>query len=329
MAKGVVDAVKELNITMPIVVRLAGTNVEEGRKIIDTSGLTVISAETFADAAKKAVEASKKSRLIGRNAPMAIFINEKTPILIQGFTGRIGTFHAQEMIDYGSNVVGGVTPGKGGSSHLGRPVFNTVKGAVDETGAEASIVFVPPPFAADAIMEAADAGIRYCVCITDGIPAQDMIRVKRYMRRYKKESRMVLTGPNCAGTISPGKSMLGIMPGHIYLPGRVGIVGRSGTLGYEAAAQMKALGIGVSTSVGIGGDPINGSSHRDVLEAFERRSRDRCRTDDRRDRRAAGSGSRRLRQGAHEKAGDRLYRRPVGSKGPPHGPRRRHRLGVR
>ena len=200
---------------------------------------------------------------------MAIFINENTPILIQGFTGRIGTFHAQEMIDYGTNVVGGVTPGKGGTTHLGRPVFNTVKGAVEETGAEASIVFVPPPFAADAIMEAADAGIRYCVCITDGIPAQDMIRVKRYMRRYKKESRMVLTGPNCAGTISPGKAMLGIMPGHIYLPGRVGIVGRSGTLGYEAAAQMKALGIGVSTSVGIGGDPINGSSHRDVLEQFE------------------------------------------------------------
>jgi malate-CoA ligase subunit alpha len=200
---------------------------------------------------------------------MAIFINEKTPVLIQGFTGRIGTFHAQEMIDYGTNVIGGVTPGKGGTSHLGRPVFNTVKGAVDEAGAEASIVFVPPPFAADAIMEAADAGIKYCVCITDGIPAQDMIRVKRYMRRYKKANRMILTGPNCAGTISPGKAMLGIMPGHIYLPGRIGIVGRSGTLGYEAAEQMKLLGIGISTSVGIGGDPINGSSHRDVIEHFE------------------------------------------------------------
>ena len=150
---------------------------------------------------------------------MAIFINEKTPILIQGFTGRIGTFHAQEMIDYGTNVIGGVTPGKGGTTHLGRPVFNTVKGAVDEAGAEASIVFVPPPFAADAIMEAADAGIKYCVCITDGIPAQDMICVKRYMRRYKKANRMILTGPNCAGTISPGKAMLGIMPGNIYLPG--------------------------------------------------------------------------------------------------------------
>lgn len=200
---------------------------------------------------------------------MSILINEKTPIIVQGFTGKIGTFHAQEMIDYGSNVVGGVTPGKGGTTHLGRPVFDTVKDAVRETGAEASIIFVPPPFAADGIMEAADAGIKYCVSITDGIPTNDMIRVKRYMRRYKKENRMILTGPNCAGTISPGKAMLGIMPGHIYLPGRVGIIGRSGTLGYEAASQMKAMGIGVSTSVGIGGDPINGSSFRDHLALFE------------------------------------------------------------
>lgn len=201
---------------------------------------------------------------------MAIFIDENTKILIQGFTGRIGTFHAQEMIGYGTNVVGGVTPGKGGSEHLGRPVFNTVKGAVEETGAEASIVFVPPPFAADAIMEAADAGIKYCTCITDGIPAQDMIRVKRYMRRYKKENRMRLTGPNCAGTISPGRAMLGIMPGNIYARGRVGVIGRSGTLGYEAAEQLKELGLGISTSVGIGGDPINGASFRDILEEFEK-----------------------------------------------------------
>mgnify|MGYP000256188799 CR=1 FL=1 len=144
-----------------------------------------------------------------------------------------------------------------------------VKEAVEATDADASIVFVPPPFAADSIMEAADAGIRYCVCITDGIPAQDMIRVKRYMYRYPREKRMVLTGPNCAGTISPGKALLGIMPGHIYLPGNVGIIGRSGTLGYEAAAQLKEYGIGVSTSVGIGGDPINGSSFKDILQWFE------------------------------------------------------------
>jgi malate-CoA ligase subunit alpha len=200
---------------------------------------------------------------------MSILIDEKTPILVQGFTGNIGSFHAKEMIAYGSNLVGGVTPGKGGTTHLDRPVFNTVKEAVEKTGAEASIVFVPPPFAADSIMEAADAGIRACVAITDGIPAQDMIRVKRFMRRYKKEDRMRLIGPNCAGVISPGKSMLGIMPGHIYKRGSVGIVGRSGTLGYEAAAQMLALGIGVSTGVGIGGDPINGSSFRDILELFE------------------------------------------------------------
>ena len=200
---------------------------------------------------------------------MSILIDKSTKIIVQGFTGNIGTFHAKEMIAYGTNVVGGVTPGKGGNSHLDRPVFNTIKEAVAKTGAAASIVFVPPPYAADSIMEAADAGIRVCVAITDGIPAQDMMRVKRYMLRYKKEERLRLVGPNCAGVISPGQAMLGIMPGHIYKQGNVGIVGRSGTLGYEAAAQMKELGIGVSTSVGIGGDPINGSSFKDILELFE------------------------------------------------------------
>ena len=200
---------------------------------------------------------------------MAILLNETTRVIVQGISGRIGSFHTEDMIRNGTNVVGGVTPGKGGQEFHGRPVFDTVKAAVAATGAEASVVFVPPPFAADAIMEAADAGIRLCVCITDGIPAQDMMRVKRYLRRYRAERRMRLIGPNCAGVISPGKAMMGIMPAHIYQPGRVGIVGRSGTLGYEAASQMKALGIGVSTSVGIGGDPINGSSFRDILELFE------------------------------------------------------------
>jgi malate-CoA ligase subunit alpha len=173
------------------------------------------------------------------------------------------------MINYGSNVIGGVTPGKGGQRHLDRPVFNTVKEAVEQGGAEASIIFVPPAFAADSIMEAADAGIKYCVAITDGIPTQDMMTVKNFLRRFPKEKRMILTGPNCAGTISPERAMLGIMPGHIYMRGNVGVVGRSGTLGYEAADQMKRLGIGISTSVGIGGDPINGSSHRDIFEHFE------------------------------------------------------------
>ena len=200
---------------------------------------------------------------------MTILIDQTTRIIVQGFTGKIGSFHAQDMINYGSNVVGGITPGKGGQTHLGLPVFNTVKEAVNQVGAEASIIFVPPAFAADSIMEAADAGIKYCVAITDGIPTQDMMTVKNFLRRFPLEQRMRLTGPNCAGTISPGRAMLGIMPGHIYQQGHVGIVGRSGTLGYEAADQMKRLNIGISTSVGIGGDPINGSSHRDIFELFE------------------------------------------------------------
>ena len=200
---------------------------------------------------------------------MTILLDETTRVIVQGFTGKIGTFHAQDMMNYGTNIVGGVTPGKGGTKHLDLPVFDTVKEAVKKAGATASIIFVPPAFAADSVMEAADAGIRFCVAITDGIPAQDMMRVKRYMRRYKKEQRMRLTGPNCAGIISPGKAMMGIVPGHIYMQGNVGIVGRSGTLGYEAASQMKAMGIGITTSVGIGGDPINGISHKDAFELFE------------------------------------------------------------
>jgi malate-CoA ligase subunit alpha len=200
---------------------------------------------------------------------MSILIDEKTRVIIQGFTGDKGTFHGKEMIAYGTNLVGGVTPGKGGQRHLDRPVFNTVRDAVRDTGAEASLVFVPAGFCADSIMEAADAGIRLICAITDGIPAQDMMMVKRYLWRYPRERRTILVGPNCAGIISPGKAMLGIMPGHIYQPGHVGLITRSGTLGYEAASQMKELGIGVSTSVGIGGDPINGSSFVDHLRLFE------------------------------------------------------------
>ncbi|MBN2759408.1 MAG: succinate--CoA ligase subunit alpha [Rhodobacteraceae bacterium] len=200
---------------------------------------------------------------------MAILITPETKIIVQGISGRIGQFHAQEMIETGTNVVGGVTPGRGGTTVLGKPVFNTVREAVEATGADASLMFVPPPVAADAMMEAADAGIRVAVSVADGIPAQDMMKVKRFLRRYKADRKMRLIGPNCAGVISPGIGFMGIMPPHIYMPGRVGIVGRSGTLGYEAASQMKELGIGVSTSVGIGGDPINGSSFKDILELFE------------------------------------------------------------
>ncbi|MBI5013072.1 MAG: succinate--CoA ligase subunit alpha [Methylocystis sp.] len=201
---------------------------------------------------------------------MSILIDEKTPILVQGITGDKGSFHTKEMIDYGSNVVAGVTPGKGGKTHHGVPVFNTVREAVRETGAQASITFVAPAFCADAIMEAADSGVRLICSITDGIPAQDMMRVKRYFLRFPKDRRPMLVGPNCAGIISPGKAMLGIMPGHIYKQGPVGLISRSGTLGYEAASQLKALGIGISTSVGIGGDPINGSSFLDHLVLFDK-----------------------------------------------------------
>jgi malate-CoA ligase subunit alpha len=200
---------------------------------------------------------------------MSILIDERTRVIIQGFTGDKGTFHGKEMLEYGTNLVGGVTPGKGGRRHLDRPVFNTVKEAVKQAGAEASIIFVPAAFCADSIMEAADAGIRLICAITDGIPAQDMMMVKRYLWRYPKEKRSTVIGPNCAGIISPGRAMLGIMPGHIYERGPVGLVTRSGTLGYEAASQMKALGIGITTSVGIGGDPINGSSFVDILQRFE------------------------------------------------------------
>jgi len=200
---------------------------------------------------------------------MSILIDGETRVIVQGFTGDKGTFHAKEMMAYGTQVVGGVTPGKGGQRHLDRPVFNTVKEAVAATGATASLAFVPPAFGADSIMEAADAGLRLVCIITDGIPAQDMMRVKRYLMRYPRDKRTMVVGPNCAGIISAGKAMLGIMPSHIYRRGSVGIVSRSGTLGYEAAAQMNVLGIGQTTSVGIGGDPINGSSFLDHLMLFE------------------------------------------------------------
>jgi malate-CoA ligase subunit alpha len=200
---------------------------------------------------------------------MSILLDETTRVVVQGFTGDKATFHTKQMIAYGTHVVGGVTPGKGGIRHLDRPVFNTVREAVRATGATASIIFVPAAFCADSIMEAANAGIRLICTITDGIPAQDMMMVKRYLFRFPKERRSTLIGPNCAGIISAGKAMLGIMPGHIYSRGTVGLVTRSGTLGYEAAAQMNALGIGQTTSVGIGGDPINGSSFVDMLKLFE------------------------------------------------------------
>lgn len=195
---------------------------------------------------------------------MSVLVNKNSRILVQGFTGNEGTFHASQMIEYGTNVVGGVTPGKGGTLHLEKPVFNTVADAVNTTGADVSIIFVPPAFAADAIMEAADAGIKVIVCITEGIPTQDMIHAKEYLKG--KNCRLI--GPNCPGVITPEGAKVGIMPGFVFKPGRVGIVSKSGTLTYEAADQIVKAGLGISTAIGIGGDPIIGTSTREAVELF-------------------------------------------------------------
>jgi succinyl-CoA synthetase alpha subunit len=199
---------------------------------------------------------------VQKKIPMSVLVNKDSRVIVQGFTGTEGSFHAGQMIEYGTNVVGGITPGKGGSEHLGRPVFNTVKEAVEKTGADVSIIFVPPAFAADAIMEATDAGIKVIIAITEGIPVKDMMIAKNYL----KNKGVVLVGPNCPGVITPGEAKVGIMPGFVFKKGRVGVVSKSGTLTYEAADQIVKAGLGVSTAIGIGGDPIIGTPTKDAVE---------------------------------------------------------------
>jgi succinyl-CoA synthetase alpha subunit len=193
---------------------------------------------------------------------MSVLVNKNSRVIVQGFTGTEGSFHAGQMIEYGTNVVGGVTPGKGGQEHLGRPVFNTVKEAVEKTGADVSIIFVPPAFAADSIMEAAEGGIKVIVAITEGIPVKDMMIAKQYV----KDKKVTLIGPNCPGVITPGEAKVGIMPGFVFKKGRIGIVSKSGTLTYEAADQIVKAGLGISTAIGIGGDPIIGTPTKDAVE---------------------------------------------------------------
>ncbi|WP_073095216.1 succinate--CoA ligase subunit alpha [Cyclobacterium lianum] len=193
---------------------------------------------------------------------MSVMVNKHSKVIVQGFTGTEGSFHAQQMIEYGTNVVGGVTPGKGGTTHLGKPVFNTVEDAVKSKGADTTIIFVPPAFAADAIMEAADAGIKTIITITEGIPVKDMMKAKPFV----KQKGATLIGPNCPGVITPGEAKVGIMPGFVFKPGRVGVVSKSGTLTYEAADQITKAGLGVSTAIGIGGDPIIGTSTREAVQ---------------------------------------------------------------
>jgi succinyl-CoA synthetase alpha subunit len=195
---------------------------------------------------------------------MSVLVNKDSRVVVQGYTGKEGTFHASQMIEYGTNIIGGVTPGKGGQRHLDRQVFNTVKDAVDKAGANVSVIFVPPVYSADAIMEAAEAGIKVIICITEGIPVQDMVKVKEYLK--EKDCRLV--GPNCPGVITPGEAKVGIMPGFIHKKGTIGIVSRSGTLTYEAVDQLSKLGLGQSTAIGIGGDPIIGTTTKDAVELF-------------------------------------------------------------
>ena len=323
LAEGVIAAVRDLNVKVPVVIRMKGNNEEKGKEMLRSRGSTSSPPTRWATrrarwwprwgrppAARPHGEGGEVSVLVGRN----------TRLLVQGM-GKHGTFHAIGCREYGTKVVGGVTPGKGGTTIEGFPIFDSVAEAVEKTGANVSVIFVPPPGAADAIMEAADAGIPLIVCITEGVPTLDMVKAREFLTAPEARA---LIGPNCPGIISPGeKCKVGIMPGHIHKGGAVGVVSRSGTLTYEAVGQLTALGIGQSTCIGIGGDPIIGTNHTDALELFNKDRGHQGHRDDRRDRRQRRGGGRGLREEAREEAGGRLHRRADRAAGPADGPRGR------
>ena len=255
VAQGVIDAMDTVNVSIPVVVRLEGTNAKQAAKLLKNSSLEFLVATSLADAAEKSCF-SCDGRWI-----MSVLVGNNTRLIIQGITGTEGSFHGSQIKEYGTNLVGGVTPRKGGQEVLGVPVFNSVQEAKAETDCNTSVIFVPPAFAAGAVIEAVEAGLELVICITEGIPAADMVKVNHKI----KDLPTRLVGPNCPGVISPGKAKVGIMPGFIHEPGTIGVVSRSGTLTYEAVHQLVAAGLGQSTSVGIGGDPIIGTTFIDML----------------------------------------------------------------